>query len=61
MFAHLDITSSAIQIQVQVLDLSKVCEQIVQILLASLFVNVGDDDDPAFNGADSGRICMGGH
>ena len=58
---YLDITCSAVQIQVQVLDLSEVRKLVVQVLLTSFFVYVCDDDDPAFNGADGGRIRVGGH
>lgn len=45
----------------QVLDLSIVCETVIQILLARLLVDVGDDDDPAFDGAHGGRVGVGGH
>lgn len=58
---YLDITSPTIQIQVQILDLPKVREQIVEILLAGFFMDIGDDDDPAFNGADGSCAGLGGH
>ena len=45
----------------QILDLSKVRKLVVQVLLASFFVYVRDDDDPAFDRADGGCIGVGGH
>lgn len=35
----------------QVLDLAELAEQLLQVLLASFLVHVGDQDDPAFDGA----------
>ena len=48
---HLDVTSPSIQVHVQVLDLSKLPKQLLQVLLASFLVDVGNQDDPALNGA----------
>lgn len=45
----------------QILDLSEVRKLVIQILLAGFLVNVRDDDDPAFDRADGGRIGVGGH
>lgn len=45
----------------QILDLSKVRKLVVQILLAGFLVYVRDNDDPAFNRADGGRIGVGAH
>ena len=45
----------------QILDLSKVGKLVVQVLLTRFFVYVCDDDDPAFDGADRGRVRVGGH
>jgi len=56
MCAHLDVTCPTIQIQMQVLDLSKVRKLVVDILLACLLVYICGDDDPAFDGADGGRV-----
>lgn len=50
-FTHLDVTSSPVQVQVQVLDGAVFAEHVVHVLLARFFVHVGDDDDPAFDGA----------
>lgn len=40
----------------QVFDLAVIRKLIVQILLARLLMHVRDNDDPAFDGADSGRV-----
>lgn len=40
----------------QVLDLAVVRELVIQILLARFLMHVRNDDDPAFDGADGGRI-----
>lgn len=41
----------------QVLDLAEFAERFLQVLLASFFVHVGDQDDPAFDGANSDGAC----
>lgn len=46
---HLDVTSSAIQVHVQVLDLAVVAKQLLKVLLTGLFVDIGGYDNPAFN------------
>lgn len=58
---YLDVTASAIQVQVHVLDLAKLSKLVLQALLVRLFVDVGDDDDPAFNRADCRGLGMGLH
>ncbi len=58
---YLDITRPAIQIQMQILDFTKVRKLVVQVLLASLLVHVCGDDDPALDRADCGRVGVGGH
>jgi hypothetical protein len=58
---YLDITRPAIQVQMQILDLSKIGKLVVQVLLASFFVYVRDDDNPALDRPDRCRIGMGGH
>jgi hypothetical protein len=45
----------------QVLDLSKVGELVIKVLLTGLLVNVGDNDDPALDRSDGGRIAVRGH
>lgn len=59
MRAHLDVTCPAVQVHVQVLDGAKLAEQILQVLLGRLLVYVGDDDDPALDGAHSCRAGLG--
>lgn len=58
---HLDITSSAIQIQMQVFDLSIIRKTIVQIFLAGFLMDISDDNDPALDGAHGGRVGVGCH
>lgn len=46
---HLDITRPPIKVQVQILDLSKVCKLVLQILFGRLLVNVGHKYDPSLD------------
>ena len=55
--AYLDVTCPPIQVHVQILNSAKLSKHVVQILLCRLFVYVGDNDDPSFNGAHS--CCAG--
>ena len=48
--AHLDITRSSVQVEVKVLDLPVLGKFVCYVLLGGLFVDVGDEDDPSFNG-----------
>ena len=47
--AYLDIARPAIEVKVQVFDLSVVGELVHDIFLCRLLVDVGDDDDPSFD------------
>lgn len=62
--SHFDITCPSIQVHVQVLDLPEIAKEFLQILLTGFFVDVGDENDPAFDGADgdgtSGGARVGG-
>jgi hypothetical protein len=55
--AYLDITSPPIQVQMQILNCAIFAEHVLEILLGGFLVNVGDDDNPAFDGADGS--CAG--
>jgi hypothetical protein len=46
----LDIARAAVQVQMEVFDLSKLCKLVRDIFLCCLFVYIGDQDDPTFNG-----------
>lgn len=48
--SYLDITSSSIQVQMQVQDFSIISEFVLDILLRSFFMNIRDHYDPPFNG-----------
>jgi len=50
--SYLDIARPPIQVHVQILHLAKLAEQLLQILFARLVVDVGHEDDPAFDAAD---------
>jgi hypothetical protein len=43
----------------QILDGAVFAEHVLKVLLGGLLVHVGDDDDPAFDGADGGCACFG--
>ena len=49
---YLHVSSPPIKIHVQVLDFAVVTEQFLEIFFAGFFVHVGDEDNPAFDGAD---------
>ena len=53
--AHLDVARPPIQIHVQVLDLAVVAKHLLEVLLAGFLVDVGHEDDPAFDGSDCYR------
>ena len=48
--AYLDIARPAIEVEVQVFDLSVVGELVHDILLCRLLVDIGYENDPPFNG-----------
>jgi hypothetical protein len=50
--AYLDITRSAVQVEVQVFNIAVVGEQVRNVLLGGLFVDVGRDHDPPFDTPD---------
>eukprot|EP00421_Protoceratium_reticulatum_P004408 CAMPEP_0168364660 /NCGR_PEP_ID=MMETSP0228-20121227/4321_1 /TAXON_ID=133427 /ORGANISM="Protoceratium reticulatum, Strain CCCM 535 (=CCMP 1889)" /LENGTH=187 /DNA_ID=CAMNT_0008377425 /DNA_START=110 /DNA_END=670 /DNA_ORIENTATION=+ len=54
----LDESCSAVQIEVQVLDVAKLCECLEDVVLLSLLVHAGDDDDPSFDGARRAGIVL---
>lgn len=56
---HLHVTSSPIQVHVEVLDLSVFAKELLQVFLARFFVDVGDEDDPAFDGANGHSASRG--
>jgi len=53
--AHLYVSSSPIEVEMQVLDLAVICKFILELLLGRFFVDVCDEHDPAFDGC-----CCGG-
>lgn len=55
--AYLDVTRPPVQVHVQVLNGAKLAKHVVKVLLGRLFVHIGDDDDPALDGAHS--YCAG--
>lgn len=55
---HLDIPRPPIQIDMQILHLPILPEHVLQVLLASLFVHIGYENDPALDRADGD--CAGG-
>lgn len=57
--SYLDVSRSAIQVHVHILDLPKVAKQILQVLLRCFLVDVGDDDDPALDAADRYGVLGG--
>jgi hypothetical protein len=59
--AYLYITSAPVEVQVQIFDLTKVGEFVLQVLLAGFLVHVCHYDDPAFDGPDSGCVGLGLH
>lgn len=56
---YLDVAGSAVEVQVQVLDGAKLAEHVLYVLLGGLFVYIGDDDYPAFNGSYSCCASLG--
>lgn len=59
--AYLDITTPSVQVEVQVLDFAVFAKLVVYGLLVGFFVDVSDDYDPAFDGADGGGAGMSLH
>ena len=47
---HLDITRPSVEIEVQVFDLPVLCKFVHHVLLGGLFMDVGDKNDPPFDG-----------
>ena len=58
-FTNLDVTGPAIKVHVEVLDLAKLAEHVLDVLLARLLVHVRSDDDPALNAAHGGCVLGG--
>lgn len=50
--SYLDVSRPAIQVDMDVLNLSKVAKQILQVLFRGFLVYVGHNDDPALDAAD---------
>ena len=59
MSTNLDVTGSAIEVHVEVLDLAKLAKHVLDILLARLLMYVRGDDDPAFNATHGGCVFGG--
>ena len=51
MTTHLNIPRPPIKIHMQILNIAILAKQLLKILLARLLMDVGDEDDPAFDGA----------
>ena len=49
---YLNVALPSVQIEMNVLDSSILCEQVCQGFFTGFFVHVGRDDDPSFNAAD---------
>lgn len=47
--AYLYVTCSPVEVEVEVLDLSKVCELVLDVLLRRLLVDVRDQYDPSLD------------
>jgi hypothetical protein len=45
---YLDVSSSAIQIEMEILNFSELCKLVLDIFFGSLLVNIGYEDDPSF-------------
>ena len=56
--AHLNVTCSPVQVEVQVLDLAILGKLVVDGLLVRLFVHVGHHDDPALDGPHRRRFSV---
>jgi hypothetical protein len=54
----LDITTTSVQVEVEVLDLAVVAKLILQGLLVGLLVHIGDHYDPALDRTDGCGICV---
>ena len=55
--AYLDVPCPPIQVHMQILDLAVFAKELLQILLAGLFMDIGDENDPAFDRADGDCAC----
>lgn len=53
---YLDVAASSVQIQMQILDLAILAKCVLNGFLVGFLVDVGDNDDPALDGAHSGRF-----
>ena len=49
MRTHLDVTGSAIEVEVQLFDVSVIGEQLIQIVLVRLLVQAGHSQNPALH------------
>lgn len=47
--AHLDVSRSPIEVEMQVFDLAIICKFILEIFLGRFFVDICDEHDPTFN------------
>jgi hypothetical protein len=56
---YLDVTRPPVQVHVQVLDGAVLAKHVLQVLLGGLLVHVGDNDDPALDGAHGGCAGVG--
>lgn len=59
--SYLDVTTSPVEIQMQVLNLSEVTKLVLYRLFVCFFVDICDDYDPAFDGADCCGFGVGLH
>lgn len=50
MSRHLDIACSSVEVQVQIFYFTIIGETVVHIFFGCLFVDVGHEDDPSFDG-----------
>tara|TARA_R110002003_G_scaffold250_6_gene17766 strand:- start:10211 stop:10579 length:369 start_codon:yes stop_codon:yes gene_type:complete len=51
LLAYFDVARPPVQVHVQVLDGAKLAKHVLQVLLGRFLVHIGDNDDPAFDGA----------
>lgn len=56
---HFHVTSPAVEVHVQVLDLAVFAKQILNVLLTGFLVDVRRDNDPALDAAYSGCVLGG--
>lgn len=46
---HLDVACPPVEVQMAVLDLSKICKFVQHVLFRRFFVHICDEDDPSFD------------